>query len=193
MAIIVDHQIRELSRKFNMIDPFVEPISGEGRISYGLTSAGYDLRLGESMYVFKNTFSEIIDPKLFADEDYKKRVFDHIEKKSGPVLLPAHSYALVSSWEYLRIPRHLKARVVGKSTYARCGLIVNTTPLEPEWEGHLTIEVANASPCPIRLYVGEGIAQLEIETLDDFVETSYKDKKGQYQNQVGVTPARVKA
>lgn len=211
--LLVDKQIRERSqwryadyppkeRKLPpMIDPFSEAVSGDGVISFGLTSAGYDLRLGGEVFIFKSSYGETVDPASFKDEEYRKRVFDKVNipapttptpRKQRTIIIPAHSYILGHSYEYLRIPRDLKARCVGKSTLARCGVLINTTPLEPGWEGHLTIEIANISPCPVRVYAYEGIAQLEFETLAGEVETDYGDKGGKYQGQQGVTPARVK-
>lgn len=174
-----------------MIEPFSEPVSGNGIISYGLTGGGYDLRLASELLVYKNSFGHTIDPKRFKEESYLLQIFDRITIPSGQVIIPAHGYVLGSSLEYLRIPRFLKARCIGKSTYARAGIIVNTTPAEPEWEGHLTIEISNSSPCPAVVYVGEGIAQLEFEVFNGVVEQSYADKKGKYQGQTGVTPPRV--
>lgn len=177
-----------------MIEPFSEGVSGKGVISYGLTSAGYDLRLGTKILVFKNTFNQIIDPKNFKDPEYIRMMFDEITvdpNNPKPFSLPPHSYILGTSLEYLRIPRSLKGRCVGKSTLARCGIIVNTTPLEPSWHGLLTIEIANVTPCPVQIYPMEGIAQLEFETLTGEPETSYADKGGKYQGQSDVTPARV--
>jgi dCTP deaminase len=179
-----------------MIQPFSDSVSGGGVISYGLTSAGYDLRLGSEFLVFKNTSGECIDPKRFKDENYRNRMFDVFNigpewNADGVVILPSGSYVLATSAEYLRIPRNLKARCVGKSTYARCGVIINTTPLEPEWEGYLTIEIGNVSPVPAKIYVGEGIAQIEFEILCGEPEVSYKDKGGKYQGQQSVTPAKV--
>ncbi len=176
-----------------MIDPFSEAVSGNGIISYGLSSCGYDLRMGQEVLIFKNTSGEAVNPKKFKDHDYRDRMFDVITRSQGePVTIPAHGYILASSFEYLRIPRFLAARCIGKSTYARSGIIVNCTPLEPEWEGHLTIEISNSSPCPAIVYCLEGIAQLQFELLDKDPEVSYADKSGQYQAQVGVTPPKVK-
>lgn len=192
-----DRQIRSLcSSSGGMIEPFMEAVSGGGVISYGLTSAGYDLRLAEDVYLFDDSYPYPIDPKKFADADYRVGILRacrvHGDFGRGKfVVLPPNSYALGRSHEYLRIPRYLKARCVGKSTLARCGILVNTTPLEPEWEGHLTIEIGNVTPLPALLYVMEGIAQLEFETLTGEPEVSYKDKGGKYYKQTGVTPAIV--
>ncbi len=195
--LLVDYQIRGLCTTIDdpypLIEPFSEAVSGGGLISHGLTSAGYDLRLANEILIFKNTYGEEIDPKRFKDEAYKNRMFDKLMiGDNQPVIIPAHSYILGMSYEYLRIPKHLKGRVVGKSTYARCGIICNLTPLEPEWEGNLTLEISNATPLPAKVYVMEGIAQIEFELLSGIVETTYARKNGQYQRQTEVTPARVK-
>lgn len=209
--LLVDWQIRNLSlygclghrhiyaRKVTpspnfepMIDPFSEGVSGGGVVSYGLTTAGYDLRLGGEVWHFKNTYGEVMDPRSFDDQEYRRRVFDEVSYQWGAgVLISPHSYVLGHSFEYLRMPKTLKGRCVGKSTLARVGVVINTTPLEPGWEGHLTIEIGNISPSPVRLRVGEGIAQLEFEQLSGNPEVDYSDKKGKYQGQRGVTPARV--
>ncbi len=196
MSILNDRDIRGFCTQpveagCPMIDPFVEGVQGGGVVSYGLTSAGYDIRLGPDILVFKNSYGEAVDPKRFGDIEYKNRIFDVRHVENGVVCIPAHSYILGRSFEYLRIPKALKARCVGKSTYARCGVIVNTTPLEPEWEGYLTIEISNSSPCPVCVYTGEGIAQLEFEELTGTPEITYAMKGGKYQRQVGVTPAKV--
>lgn len=178
---------------FPMIDPFSEAVSGNGIISYGLTSAGYDIRLGPEVWVFKNTSGDLINPKLFGDEEYRKKMFDVIIfPDNHPVIIPAHSYILARSLEYFRIPREIKARCVGKSTLARSGVLINTTPLEPEWEGFLTIEIGNITPCPLVIFTAEGIAQVEFETLVYQPKISYKDKQGVYQSQIGVTPSQVR-
>ena len=207
-----------------MIEPFSEAISGGGVISYGLSHAGYDLRLGPEILLFKNSSMQTVDPKAFGDEHYRKRMFDEWiysfdyvdfpELMEAPPLMrvhrwnlngldvtqlnsdngyviPPNSYILGRSFEYLRIPRHLKGRCVGKSTMARCGILVNTTPLEPGWEGHLTIEIGNITPCPAKMFVGEGICQMELELLSALPEVDYSEKWGKYQGQVGVTPAKV--
>lgn len=183
-----------------MIEPFSEAVSGNGVISYGLTTAGYDLRLADKFVAFRRRQGfglleqdMILDPKAFKDN--KDAVSEEINVPTcdgfGWLVLPANSYVLGHSVEYLRVPRHLKAQCVGKSTLARCGILINTTPLEPEWEGHLTIEIGNVTPLPAKVYVGEGIAQLEFHLLSGDPETSYKDKGGKYQGQTGVTAARV--
>lgn len=199
MAILSDKDIRSLCDFYSppfmtMLDPFSEAVSGNGIISYGITSAGYDLRIAGDFLVFNPSYGLTIDPKRFKEEEYRNQIFTKIERKEGQsMLIPPNSYVLGRSVEYIRMPRHLKARCTGKSTYARAGILINTTPLEPAWEGHLTIEIGNVSPCPALIYVGEGIAQIEFETLTSDCEVSYADKAGQYQNQIGVTPSRVKS
>jgi dCTP deaminase len=206
MALLVDRQIRELCAKRPdiiypegwrpMIEPFSENVS-EGVISYGLDHAGYCLRLAEPtednpILIFHGAHGKNIDPKKFKDPDYIRGMFYRITYAEKPVTIPGNGYALVCSHETIRIPRHLKGRCVGKSTYARAGIIVNTTPLEPEWEGVLTVEISNSAPSPGVLHVMEGICQLEFEQLAGLPEVSYRDKKGVYQGQTGTTTARVK-
>ena len=201
-----------------MIEPFSEAVSGGGVISWGVSHAGYDLRLGPEILLFKNSSMQTVDPKAFGDEHYRKRMFDEWVYSKEPVseeiqhlvhhwklngldvtqggcdngyVIPPNSYILGRSFEYLRIPRHLKGRCVGKSTMARSGIIINTTPLEPGWIGYLTIEIGNITPCPAKVFVGEGIAQLEFELLSQSPEKDYAQKRGVYQNQTGVTPSKV--
>lgn len=177
-----------------MIDPFSEAVSGGGVISYGLSHAGYDLRLGPDILLFDNRLGETVNPKRFADPEYRCKMFREFPglKVGEEFHIPPHGYILGHSLEYLRIPDHLKGRCVGKSTLARSGILINTTPLEPGWEGHLTIEIGNQTPCPAVVFIGEGIAQLEFEVLTDIPEVTYAQKKGKYQGQRGVTPAVVK-
>ncbi len=176
-----------------MIVPFSEGCT-DGVISYGLTSAGYDLRLAAGVWIFKNSFGEVVNPKRFNEEGYKDRLFD-VNWSESVIKLPSRGYALGTSYEYLRIPLHLKGRCVGKSTYARCGILINTTPLEPGWEGRLTIEISNLNPCEAEIYVMEGIAQLEFEMLCAPPEKHYGNKHkggvGKYQYQTEVTPPRM--
>lgn len=187
-----------------MLSPFSEGVRSGGVISYGLTHAGYDLRLGEELFVFKNSYNEVVNPKRFKDEDYLRRVFDKVvpgcfdKEPDGKSVkwwpngftIPGHSYALGYSIEHIHIPRFLSGTCVGKSTLARCGILINTTPLEPGWEGHLTIEISNISPCSAMVFAMEGIAQLRFETLDEEPEQDYSGKK--YQGQAATpVPARV--
>lgn len=196
--LLVDSDIRKLSlcESYHggrpMIEPFSEAVSGDGVISYGLTHAGYDVRLAEEVLVFNNAYGQTVDPKKFKGPDYREKLFTEIIlSPHQAVVIPAHGYILGRSHEYLRLPSHLAARCVGKSTYARCGIIVNTTPLEPGWKGHLTLEISNSSPCPAVVYVMEGIAQIQFEKLTSVPDVTYADKKGKYMHQTGVTPARV--
>lgn len=175
-----------------MLEPFSEGVQGDEIISYGLTSAGYDLRLGNEIWSFHNRSRLSINPKRFKDPEYRRKMFDIFEGlPDGPFTIPPNGYILGRSHEYIRIPRNIKGRCVGKSTYARCGIIINTTPLEPGWEGHLTIEISNATLCHAEIFVGEGIAQLEFETLASEVQTDYAQKEGKYQGHTGVNPAKV--
>lgn len=184
-----------------LLHPFSEQVN-DGVISYGLSHAGYDLRLGDELLLFKNTYNEVIDPKRFKDDKYRSKVFDQVLSSvtlcglnvtGRGFLIPPHSYALGASLEYIRMPRWLKGRCVGKSTLARCGILINTTPIEPGWHGHLTIEISNITPCPALVYAREGIAQLEFEIMESEPEQDYGDKGGKYQGQQsGPVPARIK-
>lgn len=193
--LLSDRMIRELCVKENLISPWSESVSGNGIISYGLTSAGYDLRLGNTFKVFMNheKIINVVDPKMFGDSEYLESMFDTVKYPNHHrVVMPPHSYILACSMEYIKIPRNIKGRCVGKSTLARCGIIINTTPLEPAWEGFLTIEISNPTPNSVAMYTSEGIAQLEFETIAGEIETSYADKNGKYQNQKNEpVPAKV--
>jgi len=199
MSILVDKQIRALSTVESswkalgldgpLLEPFSEAVSGNNIVSYGLTSAGYDLRLGNKLMIFKNSYGEAINPKRFKDPLYMEKMFDVYHGGEGQgVTIPANAYVLGVSREYIRMPRLVDGTCYGKSTYARSGIIVNLTPIEPEWEGYLTIEISNSSPCPAMIFVGEGIAQLKFHLLGDEPEISYKDKNGKYNYQKSVTP-----
>lgn len=198
--ILADSEIRKLCVDRDgavanpLIEPFSEPVSGNGIISYGLTSAGYDVRLcSKEILVFKNP-GEAINPKKFSDPDYRRRMFES-HKGLDPhaeFVIPPNGYVLAQTHEYIRMPRHLIARCVGKSTLARSAVVVNTTPMEPEWEGHLTLEIFNPTLCPMTIFVMEGIAQFQFEMVHGKVDVSYKDKGGKYDRQKGVTPAIVR-
>lgn len=192
-----DREIRKRVQTEGLLQPFVDNTSEarpKGIISYGLTSCGYDLRLARELLVFREDSKLVVDPKRFADQDYQNAMFRRLLEpdSDGTFTLPPHSYALGMSMEYINMPRDLCALCLGKSTYARSGIIINTTPAEPLWRGYLTIEISNSSPCPARLYPGEGIAQMQFFKIDGEVETSYADKRGIYQDQFGVTTARVR-
>lgn len=179
LAIKSDRWIREQALKHGMIAPFSEKQVREGVISYGLSSYGYDLRVSNEFKIFTNVNSAIIDPKKF-DE----RSFVSVEAES--VIVPPNSFALARSVEYFKIPRNVLTICVGKSTYARCGIIVNVTPFEPEWEGFVTLEISNTTPLPARVYANEGLCQILFFQSDETCEISYADRKGKYQKQQGI-------
>ncbi len=179
-----DAWIREKCRREKMIAPFVEGLVAKGKVSYGLSSYGYDIRVSDEYKVFTDVHNCVVDPKAFDDKSF-------VDIKAPYCIVPAHSFALARSVEYFRIPRSVIGLCIGKSTYARCGIVVNITPLEPEWEGHLTLEISNTTPLPAKIYSNEGIAQLVFIESDRACETSYKDRKGKYQAQRGVTLPRI--
>lgn len=179
-----DSWIREMSIKNKMIYPFVDGLRARGNISYGLSSYGYDIRVSNEYKVFTNVHNTIIDPKSFDPKSF-------VDIKAPYCVIPPNSFALASSVEYFRIPRSVLGLCIGKSTYARCGIVVNITPLEAEWEGHLTIEISNTTPIPAKIYSNEGIAQLIFLESDNICEISYKDRKGKYQAQRGVTLPKI--
>lgn len=184
MAPLSDRKIRELSLKRGMIEPFAESSLGPV-ISFGLSSYGYDYRLADSFMVPRADFQGPLDPKAVPAD-----LFQEV-KGAESLLLAPRSFLLARSLEYFRIPREVLVLGFGKSTLARSGLLVNVTPLEPEWEGHLTLSLANLSPYPLRLYANEGIGQLVFLEASDLCERSYRDKKGKYQNQKVITPSKV--
>jgi len=178
-----DRWIKEKALK-GMIEPFSEKQVREGVISFGLSSYGYDMRIADEFKIFTSVTHGIIDPKALDAEKF-------IDFKGEVCIIPAHSFALGRSIEYFRIPRETIAICIGKSTYARCGIIVNVTPLEPEWEGYVTIEISNTAPVPARIYANEGIAQLIFLEASEICETSYADRAGKYQAQKGITLAKM--
>ncbi|PJF43226.1 MAG: dCTP deaminase [Phototrophicales bacterium] len=184
MSIKADHWIRKMSLEHGMIEPFVEQQVRDGVVSYGLSSYGYDIRVASEFKIFTNVNNAIVDPKHFDPQSF-------VDYKGESCIIPPNSFVLARTVEYFRIPRNVLAVCVGKSTYARCGLIVNVTPLEPEWEGYLTLEISNTTPLPARVYSNEGIAQLLFFSSDEPCEVSYADRKGKYQNQQGVTPPKL--
>jgi len=167
-----------------MIEPFVESQMREGVISFGLSSYGYDVRVADEYRIFTNVNTTIVDPKHFDPRSF-------VEYKGEICVIPPNSFVLARSVEYFRIPRNIMTICVGKSTYARCGIIVNVTPFEPEWEGHVTLEISNTSPLPARVYSGEGICQVIFLEADEVCEVSYKDRKGKYQAQQGIVLPRI--
>jgi len=184
MPIKSDRWIRQMAREHKMIEPFVESQVREGVISYGLSSYGYDLRVADEFRIFTNVHTAVVDPKHFDPRSF-------VEMKSDICVIPPNSFALARSVEYFRIPRNILTICVGKSTYARCGIIVNVTPFEPEWEGFVTLEISNTTPLPARVYSNEGLCQVIFLEADELCETSYKDKKGKYQAQQGIVLPRI--
>lgn len=179
MGLKPDHWIKKMALEQRMIEPFVEKQERNGVISYGLSSYGYDLRVGNEFKIFTNVFGSTVDPKNF---DLKSMV-----DFSGDVcIVPPNSFALSRSVEYFRIPRGILTICLGKSTYARCGIIVNVTPFEPEWEGYVTLEISNTTPLPARIYANEGLAQVLFFEGDEVCDISYADKKGKYQAQQSI-------
>jgi len=179
MSIQSDHWIREKAINHKMIEPFSERQISGGAISYGLSSYGYDLRVSDEFKIFTNVNSAIIDPKAFDEPSF-------VSVRADSVFVPPNSFALARSVEYFRIPRDVLAICVGKSTYARCGIIVNVTPFEPEWEGFVTLEISNTTPLPARVYANEGLCQILFFRSDNACEVSYADRKGKYQRQQGI-------
>jgi dCTP deaminase len=180
MSIKPDTWITRMAREHQMIEPFVDDQVRQGVISYGVSSYGYDVRVGDEFKVFTNVYNTLVDPKNFDSKSF-------VDIKGEVCIIPPNSFALASTIEYFRIPRDVLTVCLGKSTYARCGIIVNVTPFEPEWEGHVTIEISNTTPLPAKIYANEGIAQVLFFQSDEPCAKSYKDKKGKYQAQRGVT------
>ena len=184
MTVMSDRWIRRMAVEHGMIEPFTEAQRRDGVISYGLSSYGYDARVAEDFRVFTNVDSAVVDPKNFSDDSFVTR--------RGPVCtIPPNSFALAHTIEVFRVPRDVLVICLGKSTYARCGIIVNVTPLEPEWEGQVTIEISNTTPLPARIYANEGICQFLFLSGDAPCETSYADRAGKYMNQRGVSLPRL--
>ena len=180
MSVKSDRWIRRMALEHRMIEPFSEKQVRDGVISYGLSSYGYDVRIADEFKIFTNINSTIVDPKRFDPRSF-------VDFRGEVCIIPPNSFALARTVEYFRIPRNVITVCVGKSTYARCGIIVNVTPFEPEWEGIVTLEVSNTTPLPAKIYAGEGIAQVLFFESDEVCETSYADKKGKYQAQQGLT------
>jgi dCTP deaminase len=178
-----DRWIKEMASK-GMIDPFSDKQVREGVMSYGLSSYGYDMRIADEFKLFTSIHNTLVDPKALDSKSF-------IDFKGNVCIIPPNSFALGRSLEYFRIPRETIAICLGKSTYARCGIIINVTPLEPEWEGHVTIEISNTAPLAAKIYANEGIAQLLFLGASEICETSYADKAGKYQAQKGITLAKL--
>ena len=183
-GLLSDHQIRRLATTEGMIEPFVEKQTKDGVISYGLSSYGYDARCSDEFMIFTNVDNAIVDPKDFAPNSF-------VERKTPVCVIPPNSFVLTRTVEYFRIPDDVLVVCLGKSTYARCGLIVNVTPLEPGWEGHVTLEISNTTPLPAKVYANEGVAQFLFFKGSAPCEVSYADRKGKYMGQRGVTLPRL--
>ncbi len=179
-----DRWIRRMATEHGMIEPFVEAQKREGTISYGLSSYGYDARVSPQFKIFTNVNSATVDPKAFSPDSF-------VDRETDVCIIPPNSFALASTVEYFRIPRDVLVICLGKSTYARCGIIVNVTPLEPEWEGHVTLEFSNTTPLPARVYANEGACQFLFLQGNEPCEVSYKDRAGKYMGQRGVTLPRL--
>ena len=184
MTIKSDRWIKRMAREHRMIEPFIESQVRGSAISYGVSSYGYDIRVAEEFKVFTNINNTVIDPKSFDPRSF-------VDIKTDVCIVPPNSFALARTIEYFRIPRDVLTICLGKSTYARCGIIVNVTPFEPEWEGTVTLEISNTTPLPAKIYANEGIAQVLFFQSDEPCEMSYKDKKGKYQAQTGVTLPKI--
>jgi dCTP deaminase len=185
MSILSDREIRRLAVEQRMIEPFAERQvrqldDGQRVISYGLSSYGYDLRVGDEFKVFTNVFNTVVDPKNFDAKSF-------VDLQAEVCIVPPNSFALARSIEYFRIPRDILTICIGKSTYARCGIIVNMTPFEPEWEGHVTLEISNTTPLPAKIYANEGLAQVLFLRAEQVCQISYADRGGKYQKQRGIT------
>ncbi|MCH7663744.1 MAG: dCTP deaminase [Chloroflexi bacterium] len=176
MGLKPDHWIRKQAIEQNMIDPFVDGQKRDGVISYGVSSYGYDIRVADEFKIFTNVYSAVVDPKDFDSNSM-------VDFKGDVCVIPPNSFVLARSIEYFHIPRKVMTICLGKSTYARCGIIVNVTPFEPEWEGYVTLEISNTTPLPAKIYANEGIAQVLFFEADEECEISYADKKGKYQKQ----------
>jgi dCTP deaminase len=183
-SIKADRWIKKMALEHAMIEPFEDRQVRNGVISYGLSSYGYDIRVADEFKVFTNINSTVVDPKKFDARSF-------VDVRAEVCIIPPNSFALAKTVEYFRIPRDVLTVCVGKSTYARCGLIVNVTPFEPEWEGFVTLEISNTTPLPARVYANEGIAQVLFFQSDEPCEVSYADKKGKYQKQQGLTLPRL--
>ncbi len=179
MGLKPDHWIKKMAQEHSMIEPFADNQVRNGVISYGVSSYGYDIRVADEFKIFTNVYSAVVDPKHFDTRSM-------VDFKGDICIIPPNSFALARTIEYFRIPRGVLTVCLGKSTYARCGIIVNVTPFEPEWEGYVTLEISNTTPLPARIYAHEGIAQVLFFEADEECEVSYADKKGKYQKQQAI-------
>ncbi len=187
MSIKNDAWIKQQSIKHQMIDPFIHTKTSSGKISYGVSSYGYDARIANEFKIFNCSPSLVIDPKSFSRDNYEEVIVDDF------IMVPPNGFVLARTIEYFKIPRDVLVVCLGKSTYARCGIIINVTPLEPEWEGFVTLELSNTSSIPVKVYVNEGICQFIFLSADEICDVSYSDAQGKYMNQFGVVLPRIKS
>ena len=183
--LLCDRSIEELVKTHKMIEPFENSLTQNSVISYGVSSYGYDARVADEFKIFTNIDNAIVDPKNFSSQSF-------VDKKTDCCKIPPNSFALARTVEYFRIPRDVFVLCVGKSTYARCGIIVNVTPLEPEWEGHVTLEFSNTTQLPAKIYANEGACQFLFFKVSEICKTSYKDRGGKYMKQTGVTLPKIR-
>ena len=183
--LLCDGSIEELVKTHSMIEPFESSLTQKSVISYGVSSYGYDARVADEFKIFTNIDNAVVDPKNFSSQSF-------VDKKTDCCVIPPNSFALARTVEYFRIPRDVFVLCVGKSTYARCGIIVNVTPLEPEWEGHVTLEFSNTTQLPAKIYANEGACQFLFFKVSEICKTSYKDRGGKYMKQTGVTLPRIR-
>ena len=185
MSVQSDKWIIKMAKEQAMISPFEDKQIREGKISFGVSSYGYDARVSNEFKIFTNVNSEIVDPKNFKPTNF-------VTKESDECIIPPNSFVLARTVEYFKIPSDVLVICLGKSTYARCGIIVNVTPFEPEWEGYVTLEISNTTPLPAKIYSNEGLCQILFFESDEECETSYKDKNGKYQGQINITLPKIK-
>ena len=182
--LLIDREIKEYVQKYKMLEPFSDHLNSQGVISWGLSSMGYDIRIADEFKVFTDVWNTVVDPKAFDSRSF-------VDMKGPVCIIPPNSFALARTVEYFRIPRNVLTMCVGKSTYARCGLIVNVTPFEPEWEGFAVLEISNTTPLPAKVYANEGIAQVLFFASDEPCEVSYADRKGKYQKQQSIVLTKI--
>ena len=182
--LLIDREIKEYTRKYDMLHPFSDHLNSSGVISWGLSSMGYDIRVADEFKVFTNVWNTVVDPKAFDPRSF-------VDFKGPVCIVPPNSFALARTVEYFKIPRNVLTLCTGKSTYARCGIIVNVTPFEPEWEGFAVLEISNTTPLPAKIYSNEGIAQVLFFASEEACEVSYADRKGKYQKQQSIVLPKI--
>ncbi|MCM8794663.1 MAG: dCTP deaminase [Candidatus Omnitrophica bacterium] len=182
--LLIDKEIKAYAQKYGMIEPFSDKLNSKGVISWGLSSMGYDIRVADEFKVFTDVWNTVVDPKAFDERSF-------VDMKGPYCIIPPNSFALARTVEYFRIPRNVLTVTMGKSTYARCGLIVNVTPFEPEWEGFAVLEISNTTPLPAKVYANEGIAQVLFFASEEPCEVSYGDRKGKYQKQQSIVLPKI--